>query len=212
MRRRRLRKYLKALADLNALKRDELHQAIGAAKKEAGRDARHVKITVSLEEKGNDRIATLTYQLDRASLRVAWRREGRYLLRTDLTETDPARLWECYLQLTEVEQAFKELKGDLAIRPIIISLRVGSSHTSSSASWPTVCKSPSRRGSNAVRAGWHPVLFWRNLRPSGCSMFICRPPTGVNRAYPLHAARTGSAEDQISGKESKLKTAIVPTF
>ena len=46
------------------------------------------------------------------------RREGRYLLRTNLTETDPAKLWELYLQLTEVEQAFKELKGDLALRPI----------------------------------------------------------------------------------------------
>ena len=31
---------------------------------------------------------------------------------------DPAQLWAFYLQLTEVEQAFKELKGDLAIRPI----------------------------------------------------------------------------------------------
>ncbi|MBE0541651.1 MAG: IS1634 family transposase, partial [Verrucomicrobia bacterium] len=41
-----------------------------------------------------------------------------YLLRTNLTETDPAKLWEFYLQLTEVEQAFKELKGDLARRPI----------------------------------------------------------------------------------------------
>ena len=31
---------------------------------------------------------------------------------------DPAKLWEYYIQLTEVEQAFKELKGDLAVRPI----------------------------------------------------------------------------------------------
>ncbi len=31
---------------------------------------------------------------------------------------DPARLWRLYIQLTEIEQAFKELKGDLAIRPI----------------------------------------------------------------------------------------------
>ena len=53
-----------------------------------------------------------------AQLRKAWRREGRYLLRTNLTDTDPARLWEFYLQLTEVEQAFKELKSDLSIRPI----------------------------------------------------------------------------------------------
>ena len=35
-----------------------------------------------------------------------------------MTAGDPALLWAFYLQLVEVEQAFKELKGDLAIRPI----------------------------------------------------------------------------------------------
>ena len=122
MRRRRLRKYLKALAGLNArkrpLKRDELHQAPGAAKKDAGRDGRHVKVEVTLHGEGKTQAATLTYQLDRQKLRVARRREGRYLLRTNMTDSDPVRMWEYYLQLTEIEQAFKELKGDLAIRPI----------------------------------------------------------------------------------------------
>jgi hypothetical protein len=51
-------------------------------------------------------------------LREARRREGSYLLRSNLTGGDPAQLWAFYLQLTEVEQAFKELKNDLAIRPI----------------------------------------------------------------------------------------------
>jgi len=122
MRRRRLRKYLKALADLTTrkrqLKRDELHQALGAAKKEAGLDARHVKVQVTLHGDGKNQSATLAYQIDRATLRVAWRREGRYLLRANITGTNPVKLWEYYLQLTEIEQAFKELKGDLSIRPI----------------------------------------------------------------------------------------------
>jgi transposase len=122
MRQRRLRKYLKTLRELSQrkrpLKRDALHQALGAAKKEAGRDARHVRVEVSLHGEGKGQTATLSYRLDRATLRVARRREGRYLLRTNLTDTDPAKLWEYYLQLTEVEQAFKELKGDLALRPI----------------------------------------------------------------------------------------------
>jgi hypothetical protein len=43
---------------------------------------------------------------------------GRYLLRTNLTEEDPAELWEYYMQLTQVEEAFKNLKGDLALRPV----------------------------------------------------------------------------------------------
>ena len=41
-----------------------------------------------------------------------------YLLRSNLTEADPSLLWGYYLQLVQIEQAFKNLKGDLAIRPI----------------------------------------------------------------------------------------------
>jgi transposase len=51
-------------------------------------------------------------------LRTLRRREGVYLLRTNLEQTDPKVLWEYYLQLVEVEQSFKDLKGDLGIRPI----------------------------------------------------------------------------------------------
>jgi hypothetical protein len=46
------------------------------------------------------------------------RREGRYLLRTHLTETDPVKLWNHYLRLVQVEEAFRTLKSELAIRPI----------------------------------------------------------------------------------------------
>ena len=60
--------------------------------------------------------ATFSYRLDRDKLRQ--RREGRYLLRTNLTDDDPARLWGLYLQLFSIEAAFRNLKGDLAIRPI----------------------------------------------------------------------------------------------
>ncbi len=58
------------------------------------------------------------FALNRDKLRERRRHEGRYLLRSNLSHTDPAQLWQYYIQLTEVEQAFKELKGDLAIRPI----------------------------------------------------------------------------------------------
>ena len=39
-------------------------------------------------------------------------------MRTNLTESDPATLWEHYVQLVGVEEAFRNLKGDLAIRPV----------------------------------------------------------------------------------------------
>ena len=50
-------------------------------------------------------------------LRQARRREGGYLLRSNIKSDDPGYLWRLYLQLVEVEQAFKELKNDLSIRP-----------------------------------------------------------------------------------------------
>ena len=60
----------------------------------------------------------LAFGLDRGKLRQVRRREGRYLLRTNLTDRDPALLWELYMRLVQVEEAFKVLKGDLAVRPI----------------------------------------------------------------------------------------------
>lgn len=60
----------------------------------------------------------LTYQLDREKLRQVRRREGRYLLRTNLDAEDPELIWRCYMQLVLVEEAFRTLKGDLALRPV----------------------------------------------------------------------------------------------
>ena len=88
---------------------------LGAAKHDAGRAAGLVKVTWPKEASGT---ASLEFSLDRQRLRQVRRREGRYLLRTNLTAQQPETLWTFYIQLTEVEQAFKEIKHDLAIRPI----------------------------------------------------------------------------------------------
>jgi transposase len=61
---------------------------------------------------------TFSFRLNRQKLRQVRRREGRYLLRTNLCEDDPAKLWRLYIQLVEVEAAFKNLKDDLQLRPI----------------------------------------------------------------------------------------------
>jgi hypothetical protein len=62
--------------------------------------------------------ASFTYRLNRRKLATTRRREGRYLLRTNLTDSDPGKLWELYLTLVKIEEAFKNLKSDLALRPI----------------------------------------------------------------------------------------------
>jgi transposase len=119
MRRRRLKKLLKRLRELHhqRLTRDELLLKLGAARKEPGRA--YALVDIHVPEK--DQAVTpesFTFSLNRSKLRLTCRREGHYLLRSNLSGEDPAQLWQYYLQLTEVEQAFKELKGDLAIRPI----------------------------------------------------------------------------------------------
>ena len=114
MRRRRLKWLWARLKQLSAmtLTREDLLMKLGAAKQHAPSAWRLIKIEVDKQQ------ATFNYRLNRAKLRTAWRREGRYLLRTNLTESDPAKLWSLYLQLVAVEEAFKNLKGDLAVRPI----------------------------------------------------------------------------------------------
>jgi transposase len=117
MRRRRLRRFVSRLQAIQAqaLTRDQLLMKLGAAKHDAGRAASLVKVTVP---KDSAPTASLEFTLDRHKLRQVRRREGRYLLRTNLSAGKPEQLWTFYIQLTEVEQAFKEIKHDLAIRPI----------------------------------------------------------------------------------------------
>jgi transposase len=120
MRRRALKELLRRLAELRAMKklsRDDLLLKIGQAKARAGRafslvDLRLPEAREAVSEE------TFCFSLNRKKLRIVRRREGRYLLRSNLCQEDPARLWEFYMQLTQVEEAFKTIKGDLAIRPI----------------------------------------------------------------------------------------------
>jgi len=114
MRRRRLKWLWARLKQLSTmtLTREDLLMKLGAAKQQALSAWRLIKIEVDKQQ------ATFSYRLNRTKLRTARRREGRYLLRTNLTESDPAKLWSLYLQLVAVEEAFKNLKGDLAVRPI----------------------------------------------------------------------------------------------
>ena len=94
------------------LSREELLMKLGAARSQASAAWRLVVVDVAEKE------ASFTYKLNRDKLRKVRRREGQYLLRTNLTEQDPAKLWSYYLQLVAVEEAFKNLKSDLALRPI----------------------------------------------------------------------------------------------
>jgi transposase len=111
---------LKASAEKGRLKDPELAcERLGRLKERYWRagsafDVRVRKITGS---NGKPRLSITWSRNDRWS---EWRAlsEGCYLLRTNLTETDPAKLWKMYIQLTDAEWAFRITKDELTIRPI----------------------------------------------------------------------------------------------
>src|SRR6516164_6806016 len=114
MRRRKLKWLWARLKEIAAmdLDREELLMKLGAARAKARMAWRLVDVALAPEG------ATFSFTLDRAKLRQVRRREGRYLLRTNLTGKDPAELWRFYIQLVEIEAAFKTMKDDLQLRPI----------------------------------------------------------------------------------------------
>jgi transposase len=119
MRRRRLvRLLLKLRAMRHSLpSRDQLLLRIGAAKKEAGRAFGFVNIQLPGKDESVTR-DSFRFHLDKATLKEAERRDGYYLLRSNLTGEDPAVLWSRYVQLTQIESVFRSLKSELGIRPI----------------------------------------------------------------------------------------------
>jgi hypothetical protein len=114
MRRRQLKRLWKRLQELRGmdLSRDQLLLKLGAARQQSPSAWRLVHIHVPEADE------PWQFSLRKDRLREVRRREGRYLLRTNLVGRDPAQMWEFYTQLVQVEEAFKILKGDLTIRPI----------------------------------------------------------------------------------------------
>jgi transposase len=116
MRRRQTRALVKRLKQLQQMKfssTQKLLLKLGAAKGRYPAAWRLIDIEIP-ESPGS----SFSLRLNRQKLRQARRREGRYLLRTNLCGKEPAELWQFYIQLVDIEAAFKNLKDDLALRPI----------------------------------------------------------------------------------------------
>jgi len=123
MRRRRLKKLWQRLRELQnkKLTYKNLLLKLGGAKTKAGKAWHLVKVDLPDPPRGKgsrEQTVSFTFSLDKERLRQTLGREGHYLLRTNLTNEDPGQLWEYYITLTQIEEAFKNLKGDLAVRPI----------------------------------------------------------------------------------------------
>ncbi len=118
MRLNKLRVLIQRLRQLQTsrkkLSRDQLLLAMGQAKEQAGRVFELLDIQWPAEASQQ----RFTFRLRRERYRQWRRREGRYLLRSNMVGADAKVLWEYYLQLVAIEAAFKNLKDDLEIRPI----------------------------------------------------------------------------------------------
>ena len=101
----------------NLPSRDKLLMRLGAAKTEAGRAYGFVKISVPEAGQTVTR-ESFSFRVDRDKRKKAELRDGHYLLRSNLTDGDPAVLWARYVQLTQIEAVFRSLKSELGIRPI----------------------------------------------------------------------------------------------
>jgi len=102
-----------------------------------------------------------------------------------LAHTNPVPLWEWYLQLTEVEGAFKRLtKGIWPRERSTINASTASKPISSSPSWPTASSSLSRPDCAAAPAGWLRVRFSKSSLPSRNPMGTYPPPTDQRSFSP----------------------------
>lgn len=122
MRRRKLARLLRALRALRRArqrpwKRDTLLHKLGAAHKEAGGAWRFVKITVPQAGQSVSR-DTFGFELLKEKLKEAEEHDGYTLLRGFGAGDQAGPVWARYLQLGEIEGAFKTLKSDLHLRPV----------------------------------------------------------------------------------------------
>ena len=118
----RRKRIVRLLRKLRAMRRslpsrDQLLLRIGAAKKDAGRAYGFLKIQLPTAKQDVTK-ETFRFHVDKVKLNAAEQRDGHYLLRSNLTVEDPAVLWNRYVQLTQIEAAFRSLKSDLGLRPI----------------------------------------------------------------------------------------------
>jgi len=119
MRRKKLARLLRKLRAMqrSGPRRDQLLLRIGAARKEAGSAFRFLHLQLPSEGQAVTR-QSFQFRVDRPKLIAAELQDGHYLLRSNLAGEDPAVLWERYMQLAQIEAAFKAMKSELGIRPL----------------------------------------------------------------------------------------------
>jgi transposase len=119
IRRKKLARLLRKLRAMqrSGPRRDQLLLRIGAARKEAGSAFRFLQMQLPGEGQAVTR-HSFQFRVDRPKLTAAELQDGHYLLRSNLVGENPTVLWERYVQLAQIEAAFKAMKSELGIRPL----------------------------------------------------------------------------------------------
>ena len=111
---RSLIKLQKRLRHRRLCKKDIVHRQLGRLQERYARAWKYLKSLELIETP----CLRLRWDWDRCGLKSATLKEGAYLLRTNIKEPEPKKLWQQYIQLTEVESVFRVLKSELGLRPI----------------------------------------------------------------------------------------------
>ena len=110
---------LKEQADLGRLRdMQRAERRIGRLLERNSRAASLFDVTVT--ETGTGKDIRLSVKTTKNEDRYQWALQsgGNYMLRTNWKEADPKTIWKRYIELTEVEDAFRTEKHDLGMRPI----------------------------------------------------------------------------------------------
>jgi len=126
MRRRRFKAYARGLHALRRrcregqrahISRDTLISRLAVLKKDAGRMS--AALIIHMPDEGQKpTVKNFHYELNKDAYKKALDRDGSYILRSNAINEDAATMWSMYMQLVNIEAAFKSMKSDLAIRPI----------------------------------------------------------------------------------------------
>lgn len=118
IRRKKLARLLRTLRGMRKVRsRDQLLTRLGAAKCKAGRAFGYVEIRLPKKDEAVNG-ETFGFELKKEKLAEAELNDGHYILRTNLTKSDPEWLWRLYMMLAQIEAAFRNFKNDLKLRPI----------------------------------------------------------------------------------------------
>jgi transposase len=107
-----IEKLAQRVAKKQLVKPEKINQAIGRLRERYPRVARYHPLSY------DEKTATLISTLDADKHRTAEQLDGCYLLKTDRKDLTGDEIWRIYTLLTRAEDAFRDMKSPLAIRPI----------------------------------------------------------------------------------------------